>query len=129
MAQYIRLEFSGDGDVYFEKTLDAPTPLCFQAFKVHAKETPDEGTHDGGIERVCMLKKMPRIKLRGKRFIANFINSFIPNQAKLGIRNYIYSYVKSIQKTIKLLNHLPHKSSNIFEELWRFYKPISRTLL
>lgn len=94
MAQYIRLEFSGDGDVYFEKTLDAPTPLCFQAFKVHAKETPDEGTHDGGIERVCMLKKMPRIKLRGKRFIANFINSFIPNQAKLGIRNYIYSYVQ-----------------------------------
>ena len=78
-ADTLKIEVTLNGDVFYEHTYSVSVPVCFHANKVRVL---DDGR--GVIkDMIPIMKKLP-VKILRRRVVQHFLNSFLPNQSKLG---------------------------------------------
>lgn len=81
-SRRLTLEFTLNGEIFFETMYDVPVPICFQLHKVHTKKGSS-----GVLKSVTPVTKKPRIYFGERSEIDRFIRPFVPNQSRYGKRD------------------------------------------
>ncbi|XP_052281740.1 uncharacterized protein LOC127879109 isoform X2 [Dreissena polymorpha] len=75
----LTLEFTLNGEIFYETVYDVPVPICFQLHKVHT----EKGSY-GVLKSVTPLTKKPHIHFGERSEIDRFIRPMVPNQSRYG---------------------------------------------
>ncbi|XP_053400115.1 uncharacterized protein LOC123559176 [Mercenaria mercenaria] len=102
-ARSLKIEFTDDGEVFYETEFKAAVPICFQAAKVHVLLESA-----GLLKRIEPVTGVLNLNYRKRRNWQNFLNAFIPNQNRLGHSSGDYPNSMQVRKSTVLRSYRPH---------------------